>query len=152
MTVFETRPCPRCGGSGHYSYCSRYGTTCFQCAGQKVALTKRGAAAKAFLAERVPRIRADQLAVGDSFADHRGWHRVIEPVVPDPSNPGYVRLVTKTCLYLVGAGDLMRVDAGPLALGLMVADALAYQETLTKAGKPRKLAPRRRSPARECAA
>src|SRR5260370_38124710 len=27
------RSCPRCGGSGHYSYCQMYGTTCFQCRG-----------------------------------------------------------------------------------------------------------------------
>ena len=25
--------CPRCGGSGRYSYCTMYGDTCFKCHG-----------------------------------------------------------------------------------------------------------------------
>ena len=25
--------CPRCGGSGTYSYCTMYGNTCFKCNG-----------------------------------------------------------------------------------------------------------------------
>lgn len=29
-------PCKRCGGSGSYSYCSRYGTMCLRCAGTGV--------------------------------------------------------------------------------------------------------------------
>lgn len=28
--------CPRCGGTGEYSYCARFGTTCFQCEGNGV--------------------------------------------------------------------------------------------------------------------
>jgi hypothetical protein len=38
------KPCTRCGGSGHYSYCERFGTTCFKCDGNKlqtVTPTKR---------------------------------------------------------------------------------------------------------------
>jgi hypothetical protein len=38
------KPCTRCGGSGHYSYCQRFGTTCFKCDGNKlqtVTPTKR---------------------------------------------------------------------------------------------------------------
>jgi hypothetical protein len=30
------RTCRRCGGSGHYSYCPQYGTTCFGCWGSGV--------------------------------------------------------------------------------------------------------------------
>lgn len=47
--LFESKTCSRCGGSGTYSYCQRYGTTCFGCGGRGVTLTKRGAAAQAFL-------------------------------------------------------------------------------------------------------
>ena len=38
--VVAQRDCPRCGGSGHYSYCEAHGTTCFRCNGKgKVAPT-----------------------------------------------------------------------------------------------------------------
>lgn len=33
--------CSRCGGSGHYSYCERYGTSCFKCEGNKMTLPRR---------------------------------------------------------------------------------------------------------------
>jgi hypothetical protein len=39
--TYETEPCGRCGGSGHYSYCQMHGTVCFDCRGKKVRLTKR---------------------------------------------------------------------------------------------------------------
>lgn len=45
----ETVTCSRCCGSGNYSWCQRYGTTCFKCGGRKAVLTKRGAAAAALL-------------------------------------------------------------------------------------------------------
>jgi len=32
--------CGRCGGSGHYSYCQRYGTTCFGCSGSGKSAVK----------------------------------------------------------------------------------------------------------------
>ena len=28
--------CNRCGGTGHYSYCTMYGSTCFGCSGNRV--------------------------------------------------------------------------------------------------------------------
>lgn len=53
--VYEMKSCSRCGGSGHYSYCSMYGTTCFKCGGRKKVATAAGAKAaaaiKAFIAE-----------------------------------------------------------------------------------------------------
>jgi hypothetical protein len=33
------KPCTRCGGSGRYSYCTAYGSTCFKCSGNKLQLT-----------------------------------------------------------------------------------------------------------------
>jgi len=44
---YESKTCGRCGGSGHYSYCQSYGTTCFSCRGRKTVLSKAGAAASA---------------------------------------------------------------------------------------------------------
>ena len=34
--IISWATCTRCDGTGHYSYCSQYGTTCFKCGGQKV--------------------------------------------------------------------------------------------------------------------
>lgn len=48
-TNFETQVCSRCNGSGSYSYCQDYGSKCFKCAGSGKTLTKRGAAARAYL-------------------------------------------------------------------------------------------------------
>lgn len=31
--IIATRDCGRCGGTGHYSYCERFGTKCFGCGG-----------------------------------------------------------------------------------------------------------------------
>ena len=45
----ETKTCPRCGGSGEYSYCQAYGTRCFKCHGRKVVLTRRGEQSNAYL-------------------------------------------------------------------------------------------------------
>jgi hypothetical protein len=43
--TFETQTCGRCGGSGHYSYCQSWGTTCFGCSGKGIVYSKRGEAA-----------------------------------------------------------------------------------------------------------
>lgn len=32
--------CPRCGGSGNYSFCLSYGTTCFKCSGSGISYEK----------------------------------------------------------------------------------------------------------------
>lgn len=43
---FEKEPCTRCDGSGHFSSCQMYGTTCFKCNGTTVQSTRRGIAAR----------------------------------------------------------------------------------------------------------
>jgi len=43
---FETESCSRCGGTGHYSYCSAHGTICFKCKGSGKQLSRAGARTK----------------------------------------------------------------------------------------------------------
>lgn len=66
--TYETKTCGRCGGSGSYSYCSMYGSTCFQCAGRKTVLSKAGVAAaakvKEFIAANFSK-SADEIVAGD---------------------------------------------------------------------------------------
>lgn len=66
-THFETETCSRCHGSGKYSYCQMYADRCFKCKGNKVVLTKRGAAARAYL-EDISSIDASLVVVGDKIA------------------------------------------------------------------------------------
>jgi len=33
--LISIRVCRRCGGSGSYSYCQKYGSVCFRCNGRK---------------------------------------------------------------------------------------------------------------------
>ena len=62
--LFESTICSRCMGSGHYSYCYRYGTTCFKCHGQKYVLTKCGKVAQDYFLKLQTVTLAD-LKVGD---------------------------------------------------------------------------------------
>jgi len=59
VSGFESRICPRCGGSGHYSI-----GVCFKCHGARKVLTKRGTAAALFLS-RSREVPAGSLVVGD---------------------------------------------------------------------------------------
>jgi hypothetical protein len=49
-SVTEPVTCGRCMGSGHYSYCQMWGTTCFDCKGRKMVI------------DTVPLYTADKLA------------------------------------------------------------------------------------------
>jgi len=44
--TFEKTECSRCGGSGHYSYCQRFGTVCFKCQGSGKQFSRKGNAAR----------------------------------------------------------------------------------------------------------
>lgn len=89
---YETQPCTRCGGSGHYSYCSAYGTVCFKCSGSGKQLTRAGDKARRKF-EEVTRIAwskpVAEVEVGDRVKSHsndKGWRTVVEPgVSPDGS-------------------------------------------------------------------
>ncbi len=72
---FPLVTCYRCGGSGHYSSCEMYGTTCFDCAGKGVVI-RRGKAAKAWAAYREAtraqtETTAGRLVLGDKVAARR---------------------------------------------------------------------------------
>ena len=160
---FETETCSRCGGSGHYSYCQAYGTTCFRCSGRKQTYTKRGAAALAFY-ESLCKVRADSLKIGDVircggvtnggtpfdfFATVTGvgvdtGARSVDQVTGELRPMFTITTVCKKRGNLVSGltvGDgsaLVRKAQTADEKAAKLAQAYDYQETLTKAGTPRK--------------
>lgn len=81
--VYEHVTCSRCGGSGTYSYCSMYGSTCFKCGGRKRVPSKAGAkaaaAVKAFMADNFS-IRVSDLKPGDRIKVDGRYVRTVESV------------------------------------------------------------------------
>jgi hypothetical protein len=154
--LFESEICGRCGGSGQYSYNQRDGTRCFGCAGQKVRLTKRGAAAQAFFKSLLMR-PVEELKVGDlvrgtgvtmggglyGFTSRvlevdlerkvNAWHIVGEERIPIE----HVSYSTKRGKHCVSPGDLIEIR-NEEDVKAAREQALAYQASLTKAGKPMK--------------
>lgn len=165
MTQLETETCSRCGGSGKYSFCERYRDVCFKCAGQGKTLTKRGAAAAEYLKE-LRSVPAGEIKVGDYmrfeyFAGDsikRFFAKVVEikPAAYKVMNqttgefeaPAGVIEISGT--YQMGFAEPEKIGANlhvtaKVRKGFSDAEkrkqfaaALAYQETLTKAGTVRK--------------
>lgn len=157
VSPFETAPCSRCGGSGEYSRCQTWGTACFSCGrpgqrGSGRALTKRGAAAREFYLSLLPRKFVPDLQPGDVIlTDHYGKRTVVE-VRPDVirgsfNGQAYERagflIVTKGITFAGETADKeYRLVPTVEQRDAAIAKAVAYQETLTKLGKPRKRAPK----------
>lgn len=159
----ETETCSRCGGSGNYSYCQRFGTKCFKCMGAGKALTKRGAVAAAYL-ETLRSKRADAVVVGDwlwmggvpGYISGR-WYKV-ESVKPSTSQVrawiGCVEVPQRTdaldfegtakdgthCGHnAVNPETIVRVGQTAEQKRATLEIAVAYQATLTKTGTVRKI-------------
>lgn len=162
-TKLESKPCSRCGGEGKlWHFSSVHGGVCFKCQGQKVLLTKRGRAANDYLI-RLRSVRADSLKPGDLVRENgttNGLNIVtsfftVQHVTPlTPENAG-------GCVFVNGLPVLpppsVRVEYGHGNLGGLITQyendklvrvacsaefkaatlrqALAFQSTLTKAGK-----------------
>ncbi len=165
--VLETVTCSRCGGGGEYSYCQSHGTRCFKCGGKGVTLSKRGAAAARFLADLRSK-PASAVAVGDTIKVpgvtvggglYDAWATVtkVTPVanvwahylggttdgVPHgpPAPEAGVEIETAAATVTLTLTDVVRVrpaDAAEAARTLAL--AVAYQDTLTQAGVPKKKA------------
>ena len=141
----ERKACGRCGGSGQFSYCQRWGTVCFGCQGSGVVYTKRGRAAKAHLdallsvpyETLIPGRKVNTIGVtlgGDLYTQ---W-QVVQAV--------YCELATRTITYetrgIVSGGhkpgDLVRVAGTAAERSAAMAAALAFQDTLNERGLVRK--------------
>lgn len=147
-TAFETETCGRCGGCGQYSYNQVNGSTCFGCGGSGVRYTKRGEAASKFFAAAAL-VPLSALKVGDviqinTLTAGLAPLSYYAPVVAIEQRDGWpVTVWTESDAFgrygFTGRtnGQARRRLAGAEREEALAA-ALAYQETLTKAGTPRK--------------
>lgn len=143
----ERETCSRCGGSGRYSWCQRFGSVCFGCAGKGVVLTKRGHAAMAYLTELLS-VPAGSLRVGDSYRatsitmgcePFSYWAKVTEVTVDGDR----VHLIS-TSRY--GGLDEVRLASEKVRKAetteekkVALEKAVAFQGTLAASGKPIRL-------------
>lgn len=144
--LFESQTCGRCGGSGSYSYCSMHGSRCFGCGGLGEKLTKRGAAAQAFYrasaskpaGEFVPGDLIQLIGVTMGGGTYTAFERVTSVTIDgDKCVIESERKGQKASLH-TSVSAMYRRGLTAEEKQDLVAKAKAYQETLTKLGKPRK--------------
>lgn len=145
---YESDPCTRCGGSGHYSFNQVSGTICFKCRGSGAQLTPRGKAALAFanslLDRKIEELSGeDRFQYVDAFRGRRynGCTAVeVEGFALSADGtplPAFeVRSSSGKVLVVTGAGTKVRLHPTAEQMDQII----AYQDSLTKAGKPRKRA------------
>lgn len=155
-SLFESVRCTRCGGSGRMPFSVR-GGICFKCDGPGFVLTKRGRAAQAYL-DALRTIPAEDFKPGDlilssgfsagSMTVASKWLKVTEVRTVDarktyPNEPEG-SLMTEIVTEGGGSFGAMQGTAkwrkgfSAEEKAAQRAAALAYQDTLTKAGTPRK--------------
>jgi len=148
--LFENVPCGRCGGSGRYSYNQMHGDRCYGCGGKGVKLTKRGRAAQDYL-NALRSVRADEIKVGDlvlcEVLSSASFSRVDSIDIGNAKEQGVysgdgqyqqVKIVTKKLISYLSPSSSVRKGFTGEEKDAQVKLALAYQETLTKVGKPKK--------------
>jgi hypothetical protein len=143
--LFENEICGRCAGTGQHSFNARDGRVCFGCNGAGKRLTKRGAAAQAFYTASMT-VSLSDLQVGDRVS-HNGTVVVTEvgEVHQYGLTNGVPAIGRTLTLRNVKTGRVTQHTA-PLTATFRKffsaeitaerqAAALAYQASLTKAGK-----------------
>lgn len=144
--TFEHTTCARCGGSGRFSFNAIHKDRCYGCGGTGYQLTKRGAEAARFLRDLKVK-PAGEIQVGDLIRFElmsSAFFARVEEIGPDKLNPGH--LCIKATRPKTGEAVRSLVfPTTPVRMGFTeqekadhVSQALAYQNTLTKAGKPSK--------------
>jgi hypothetical protein len=148
MDRLERETCSRCGGTGQHSYCPQYGTTCFKCSGRKEVLTKRGYAANLYLTALRSR-RADALQVGDQIHYESmtmggevvlAWYTIKTIAIQEDGRIALEltsRRAGPLSVFGMAPDKMVRVVMTPEQKAETLAQAIAFQATLTKQGKPR---------------
>lgn len=144
--IFEHIPCKRCGGSGEYSYCPRFGRTCFRCNGSGNELTKRGAAAQKFYHDMFT-VKGSELVPGNliwGMGVTLGgdlYHRWMRVISNDPEAMVMVLMDGKEemTLHYDSGSTYRKAPKTQEDKAAAIKLALDYQATLTQAGTVRKI-------------
>lgn len=150
LTDWERVTCSRCGGSGQYSYCQMHGSVCFKCGGAKRVLTKRAQVALAWLrskrATRVADLQVGMLIKVEGTPGISATKNCVLREITQSKSSCIAGNVQRFYIDLVfdhitlGVFNDSTVEVIPSTEAERVAqvrDAIAYQNTLTKTGKPR---------------
>lgn len=141
---FEIDTCSRCGGSGRHSFNQIDGDRCYGCGGSGVKATKRGRAAREYYENSMRRL-ASEVKAGEWIVDSisGNWAQVKDvtidgsyALVGDERIP-FTNLVTDGCVHGFLPGSKVTSVATMEERDQKRTEALAYQETLTKAGTVR---------------
>lgn len=147
--VFEHETCSRCCGDGKYSFNLMHGSVCYGCSGTGYKLTARGRAAQSFL-NQMREIPMENFQIGDfiQFDRFSKFAKVTDIQFLSGAEAGYVNNPELQCVSLKVegyTGIIGFVGKTTYRKGFTAEEkqqqvnrALAYQETLTKMGKPRK--------------
>jgi hypothetical protein len=161
--TLETETCGRCGGSGKFSYNLMHGDRCYGCSGKGIRYTKRGAAAAKFL-DDLRRVRLDSLKVGDlmqvesctPYGTIYRYFGVVTQIKQDAASSKHFDFATGEWIaeerievvtthakfgesgFNAFPNTMVRKGFSSEEKAEQFKQALAYQATLTKAGKPRK--------------
>ena len=89
ITLFDTEPCSRCGGTGQYSFNQVDGTRCYGCSGTGAKIVRKHAAMAREWAEALRKVKqpiVSDIEPGDMIARHGKWVTV-ERIDVDKSIP-----------------------------------------------------------------
>ena len=138
--LFENKTCSRCGGSGNYSYCSMYGSTCFKCHGDGVVLTKKGRAAQIWLNAKKRKLLGE-VAVGEWVLSEGvpGFSASVWVKIDTVEGEGAERKISGLSKKgerhgFQGATMELRMFLGKARNAELAAEAKAFEATLTKSG------------------
>jgi len=159
----EIATCSRCGGSGQYSFCYSHGTRCFKCSGSGAVYTARGLATLNFL-NALRSKPASEIKVGDIVREDFGcptssMSRAFGTVTEvKPSDCKRIVMVDGVRTEVengqlaitivhpehgsmtthIPPTDMFRMKQTDEQVAATLKQALEFQLTLTKAGKPAK--------------
>lgn len=142
---FEIQTCGRCGGSGRYSYCTMYGDRCFQCHGRGNVYSKKGAAAHKFYWDSLT-VKVREIKPGDYVKIAGKWAKVTSVGFGSSRwldsktgewKPHYDINTERGGLSTFEDATIVRSPADRAEQVAKLEAAIAYQATLTKAGKPK---------------
>jgi hypothetical protein len=147
---FEIKTCTRCHGSGQYSFNQIDGSKCYGCSGCGKQYTGRGKLVKRFWDELCQIDPAD-VVVGQRIDNGMAKFTVAE-VLPVTESGAVIKDGVRIPMmfhnfksvsgkeYSAQAGYKVRLIPQGEERERLLAQALAYQDSLTKEGKPRKAA------------